>query len=795
MSPAPTARGRGVRRCAASVALATLALGVAIGTGLGTPAVAASEPTPPVRRVLVFSLPHVTWADLDRPGLPTINGFLDRAAVAGLTTRVDARATKLSDGYLTLGAGTRTIGDPATDGDVLGVDEPYGEGTAGEAFEQRTGRVARMGIVALAMPRVIETNGSLLYDSEPGALGVALRDAGIDRAVIANADGRAPDSEALPEDPPLRRQAGLALVDPKGRIPQGRVDAGLLQVDRDAPFGVRSDLDTTAAAFAEAWSSPRAVVLVEASDLVREDRYRPFATPHQRTILLRRALKRSDELLARLLADVDPTRDAVVVVGPAHAAREIDLTVLGIQAPTVEPGLLRTATTRRSGFVQMVDVAPTILDLVGVPAPSAMEGRAAEVGSTGGSADDRRALIVYASEAAVFRDRLVGPVQAAAVGVSTALTAGIMVLFGTGRLLASRQRVWRDRLGTLALCLLGFVTAVFLVRLAPLHEVGLAGFWAFLVVVSFALGLGYHRLGRHRPVDAVLIGLLVPAGVLLVDVLLGTPLQFNSPLGYSPTVAGRFIGFSNPAYAAVAACVVIAAPLLAARLQERRGPATSGLADGAAAWIPIALLAFVVVVDGSPLWGSDVGGILSMVPAFAITALLILGVRVRVRAVAWCAAGLVVALVGFTALDLSRPSERRTHLGRLVERVDERGIGDFFVVVQRKLGTNIGSFRTSIWGVMLLIVVALALWSYLRAPDRIPGTLRSVPGARVAATGLAIVAVLGALMNDSGVAIPGVMLVIALATLTWLLVRFDPEAPVDHERGAADVRPVSASRS
>jgi len=742
------------------------------------PASAAADGAPSARRVLIFSLPHVTWADLDRYDLPALDGFLDRAAIAGLTTRVDARSTKLADGYLTLGSGTRTVGDPQTDGDVLGVDETFGDNTAGEVFAQRTGRTVTEGIVALAMPRVVETNASLLYDSEPGALGVALRDAGIARAVVANGDGRQPDSPPSPTTSVLRRQAGLALVDARGRIPNGQVDDGLLEADPNAPFGVRTDLDAMTAAFADAWRSPRSAVLVEASDLVREDLYRTYSTPFHREVLLRRALTRSDVLFGMLLAEVDPRTDAVVVVGPAHAAREINLTVLGVQAPSVDPGLLRSATTRRSGFVQLIDVAPTILDLLDVDRPTSMEGRAVEVGRTGGSAQERRDFIVRASEAAEFRDRVVGPVQAASVIFSAALVVGVILLFGDGLLFGpQRRRAWRRHLGTVALCVLGFVAAVFLGRIAPLHRLGVVGFWGFLVAVAIGLGLLYRRVGRERPLDGLLLALLTPAAVLLVDVVLGTPLQFNSPLGYSPTVAGRFIGFSNPAYAAVAACVVIAAPLLAVRLQERRGggvPA-SGLAEHAAAWIPIGMLGVVIIVDGAPFWGSDVGGILSMVPAFAITALLIVGARVRGRTLVWCAVGLAVALAGFTALDLSRPPQRRTHLGRLAERIDERGIGDFIVVVQRKLADNLGSLRHSMWGFMLLVALVLALWLYRRDPQRVPDLFRRVPGVRVAAIGLTIVAALGYLLNDSGVAIPGVMLVIGLASLVWLLVRFDPD--------------------
>src|SRR2546423_13415935 len=91
-------------------------------------------------------------------------------------------------------------------------------------------------------------------------------------------------------------------------------------------------------------------------------------------------------MVGRLLADVDPSRDAVVVVGPSHPARTDALTVAAVKAPGVKPGLLQSGTTRRAGFAALVDVAPTILDVLGVSRPTSMEGKPLPVQSSGGGA-------------------------------------------------------------------------------------------------------------------------------------------------------------------------------------------------------------------------------------------------------------------------------------------------------------------------------------------------------------------------------------------------------------------------
>ncbi len=122
---------------------------------------------------------------------------------------------------------------------------------------------------------------------------------------MANADGRQPDSPPSPSVSSLRRQAALALVDPRGRVPSGTVDESLLEADPISPYGLRLDEGAVVRAFERQWRD-RSVVLVEASDLVRTDSYRPFATPYHRDVLLRRALRATDALFGRLLEQVDP---------------------------------------------------------------------------------------------------------------------------------------------------------------------------------------------------------------------------------------------------------------------------------------------------------------------------------------------------------------------------------------------------------------------------------------------------------------------------------------------------------
>jgi hypothetical protein len=761
------------RRLIAAVLTAAAVATVVVTATSGT--AAAGEGDPKARRMLVISLPAVSWQDVNDNELPNLNRFLDDAAVADLTNRSVKRDSKLSDGYITLGAGTRALGnssDTKTDGQAFEVAEPFGADTAGSVYERRTGRAPGSGLVDLDIADIVDRNKKELYDAEIGALGDALAGAGWARAVIANGDGL--DAE----DPPggyYRRQAVTALMGSDGRVPAGTVRPELLAPDPNAPFGLRYDNEAVLRAFRDVWND-RSVVLVEASDLVREDAYRNFATPEQRGKLLSRALRRTDQLLGGLLREVDLRQDAVMVVGASPPLRESRLTVAALRGPGVDPGLLRTGTTRRAGFVQLIDIAPTILDRVGVKDPDSMEGRAAEVGRSGGSAADRRAFLEDADAAARFRDDRVPAVVMLFVLVQLVLVIGALIWLA---------RPDRRRISTIlqlgALASLGLIAAILLARALPFHELGALAYWGWLAAVSLALAALY-RLARQR--DALLplmLALGVIVVVLLFDVLVGTPLQFNNPLGYSPRVAGRFSGYGNLAYAALASSAVLLAGLIAHRLGGRRG-----------ALAAIGLLGVVFVIDGTPFWGADVGGVLSILPAYGVTAYLLLGIRVRLRTALLCGAAAVAVVLAFGAFDLTRPSDERTHLGRLFETAGSRGSSGVSTVILRKIDQNLSVLFTSQWLIIVVLVLAFLAYLFARHRERLAGIVQRVPEMRAAFIGFAMLSVLGFALNDSGIAIPGLMLAVlnaAIITL-FLALRSPAPPPTDTAASIPDREPV-----
>ncbi len=722
------------RRRVAAVVLACALVGIA-----ALPAAAASK-APASRRLLVVSLPHVEWDDVDPAVTPNLWRFLRASAVGGLITPGIRRPTTLGDAYLTFGAGARLTGEPQdlVVGEGRGVDEPYGETTAGAAYTLRTGRAADEGLVYLPVVNVRRSNEASRITGEVGLLGQALARAGITTGVIANGD-RVGDEPAV--GPRARRDAVAALMDRAGRVPTGVVDDGLLEPDRDAPSNVRLDADAVLDAFTSVWQD-RAVVLVEASDLVRAEDVARNATVHERDEARRRALRSSDALLGRLLDEVDPATDTVLVVAPVPPAVDPGLTVVGLRGRGIEPGLLGSATVRRTGFVNLVDLAPTILDRLGVDEPRAIEGNRMRVEDTGADFAARRAALVRANADGRFRDDHVGIAQTVLVLFGAALAIGVVRWHRRGRS-GGAPVVW------LARAVIGFLLATALA--APLRFADHGGawaFWTFSLVVGAAIAFALERLATRTGAHEALVAAGAIVVVHLADLVSGARLELDAVFGYSPTVGIRVAGQGNLTFAQVTAAALVVACLVVGRRGAFGG------------WrIAAAVLALVFVVMGSPWWGQDFGAVVVSAPAFAVFLWLASGRSLRRVHVAALGVLLVASGVAVGLLDLLRPPDDRTHVGRFFDKL-LHDPDSAAAVVRRKAAASLGSVDGTVLFLLVPIVVGLFVW-WWRVPDSpLRALVERVPSAPAALAALVAAAGLGFALNDSGVAIPAMMLVV-----------------------------------
>jgi hypothetical protein len=540
-----------------------------------------------------------------------------------------------------------------------------------------------------------------LTGAEPGALGSALHDAGLttaaygsDLAALTLMDDTGCVDVAGPE-PPVTLTEDVTVVE-------------LLGLERDAPAAIRL----------------AALVDIDAS-------------------------------VARLDLGDDALVLLVAVSAPDDAA---DVTVAGVAGAASgdghgdAPWALLSATTRRGGYVTLADVAPTILEALGLDVPASMNGTPiTRAVAAAADDDDQIGDLADAADLTRFRDRAVGP-------VSVMFTVLIVFCgFAALRRLARPARM-------LAPLVIAIPSVAFLSGLVDYHRLPLDFYVVAVLAVSIAVAAiataSYSTWGPWAPVAALATLLWL---VLLTDVVTGGRLQINTPLGYSATSAGRFQGFGNLAFAllAGASLVVAVVPLL---LGRDRGPS--------AVWA--AMVGCVTIIGvGAPGFGSDVGGTLALVPTFVVVVLLVAGRRVGWRRVAAAALASVLVLCVLAAIDRARPASSRTHLGRFADRLLD---GEASLIIRRKIQGNVDILFATFWSFVLvgLFVGAGVVWWWSR--ERFGAFLAERPPVRAALIGFVIVAFLGSALNDSGVVIFGIMLGVFIPFLVSVLIVRVPRA-------------------
>jgi hypothetical protein len=412
-----------------------------------------------------------------------------------------------------------------------------------------------------------------------------------------------------------------------------------------------------------------------------------------------------------------------------------------------EPWAGRTpvsASTRTPGLVANIDVAPTLLDHFGVPAPAAMGGHAARAAPS----QDLAHLAAYAHQTRVNRRAFVpvlvlwGAYALAAAGLAVAgLRPG-----GTIRM----QRLARGALGSIAT-----------VPLAMLIAGGFFFFSAhnlvyFTGAAAAALCLACWAIGRQR--SPLWVVYLVTTVALCADVASGGRRVALALLSDFPVTGMRFYGVGNEYMGVLLGVGLMLVPWLF-ELRRRTRLGTAGWIAAIVVWL------VTILVIGWPGLGANFGGALAAVVGAYATARLCAGARLGARDLALGSALVIACAALLFWADAHRPAAEQTHLGDLARGMKGDGAG-LAAVIRRKAEMNL-RLLTAVPFIASLVGVApvLLLW-YHGAGARSIDALRSRPLLAAGIGGTLIGAVAALLLNDSGVVPWGLMTAAALAA--WL---------------------------
>lgn len=764
----------------ASLVVLTLGTVVAVVARSGSSEVELTSAAEAPERILVVTTPRLRWEDVTDDA-PTLSAFAGDGVIASMSVRTLGPVTDPPEAYLTLGAGNRAGAPPSSfvqldrPGLVYAPDELVEGQTAAEVYEERTELEPTGVAVAVNIGAITKYNDVLKYGSKVGALADVLAEDDRGMAAIGNADLTDPERRS--------RAAGLMAMTSDGQMAAGSIDTSLLATDAESAGGLRLDPDAVAKATSKAFDSSD-VVVVELSDLERAAQITPTLEPVEAERLHRRAIEQSDEVLAELLDLVDPSSDLTLMLTPDVPFGPAQLGIFAAQGPGLDPGWARSATTRRTGYVTLTDVAPSILAAFDIGLPTSMPDtrliRSADRAGGGlpigelTEANDTSVCIMATHDPAAT-------IFVVLIVLLVLLTLGLWYF---------RPTLVRH-LAVPALTLMAVPPVAFLMGLSPrLACVPPPLYVTLMVGASAVLALAVMALTRRCLVAAPVVIAALSFVVLIVDSWTGATLQIDTVFGYSPQVAGRFAGLGNLAFALLAVSAIILASVGQALVWPQTEERTDRTGRTVRRSAPIVLVAIgllavtTVVVDGHPTLGSDVGGVLALVPAFSVIALLLAGRRVGIKMMGLIGVGTLGVLGVFGAIDLARPPDQRTHLGRFLESVVN---GESGTILSRKIDANLSILTSSVWSLVLPVAAVFVVFLATRSNTPLTEVLRRVPGMRLLVDAAVLCALLGAALNDSGVAIIGLFLAVLVPMTLFLLTRLDEIQ--------ADYPVITASRS
>jgi hypothetical protein len=670
--------------------LATVLAAVTAALAPAAPAQAAT-PVPRADHVLVVGVAGLRWDHVSAERTPALWRLASRGSTGSLSVRAALATTCPGEGWATLGAGNRARG-PARDpepGAGCPPDVPASEITVRSdgSAEYRQQHT------------LVEENRRLGFDARPGSLADAL---------------------------PCTTTIGSAAA-PAGARASGRMDRYLPRLPA-APAAVLAACPATILAGP---SVPEGIA--EDGTEVDTDA----------------ALAAVDRFVARIESS-RPDDSVLLVVGTADLAAPPRLHVVIADGDGYGDGRLVSPSTRRAGFVQLIDIAPTVLATVGATSPRSIVGRPMHQDGVAPRLAEAVGEMVDADVAAAEQRPLVDRFFTLVVTLGLALYVGAAWTFTRAwrRTAGPRSpRVGPGRPGAVleivALALAAAVPATLLAQVVPWWRTPVPGAVVAGVVIAVTaavVALALRGPWRHSAVGPIGVVAAFAAVVLAGDVLTGSNLQFGSLLGYSPLVAGRFTGFGNISFAVFAAGVLIAAGCVAQALRRELRPYLLG---------GIGVVAVVLI--GAPTWGSDVGGLVAMAGAVVVATMHCAGIRLSIGRVAAAVGIGSLAVVAFALVDVNRPPSQQTHLARFVAQLQD---GSAVTVVERKAGANLGLLVNSPLTLLVLGAVVLLMFVLLRPVGGLRRVFALYPGVRSGFIGVAVAAAVGFAVNDSGIAVP-----------------------------------------
>ncbi len=539
-------------------------------------------------------------------------------------------------------------------------------------------------------------------------------------------------------------------------------------------------------------------VVAAARPFGRVDQYSPVLPPNPRTLLSscvisvidlgtitgsgtarQGAVEEADATLARIVA-ARPANSLIMVAGVSDTDTTSRLHVALAEGPGWDGGWLTSAGTGREGYLQLVDIAPTVLSALARPSPDKLfAGRTATVAP--GKPSDLADAVGGDHDA----DRRAGAQQQVATWFYVVLAGVLIVLFllSVPLMVAARRhagpsrrrRPWRspprgER--TAAKRLYAATMEVLLVAAAltiPAALVADAVPWwrgsrpglLFGLVTLALVGVGtalvrfvprWRRalwpMGAVAAIGAVVVGL---------DLLTGAQLQLNGVAGYSTLQGSRYAGVGGVGLGVFVSGTLVVAGCLAQWVRRPWRPVIVVLIGG-----------FSVIMVGSPYLGADPVGAIAVTAGVCVAAAISAGGWLTLARVFWAAIAGLAVTIGFAVLDVRRAPLEQGSLGRFLSSLGDGSSGPAVARAATANGLSLLDSPLTIVAVTGVLMLAFCQFSPWGGLNRLFGLH---PALRAAGAGTTVATLIAGALGGSALVVAGAAAAFAVPTAVLTTLR------------------------
>jgi hypothetical protein len=680
---------------------------------------------PNSKQVVIIDFPRLIFTDLI-PAYPVLNRLARTGTVGILAARHSGIVTP-EKAYLSLNSGKQLwAGEDSRL--IFGNSEIYNGMAAGELYRSLTGyRPNPGGASYLGMPKTIKLNQKNEPVPEIGLIGKIFNENFVKTAVIGNAD--------TAEYP--NRTGAILVVDDQGLIDLAAIGPETNVNDPGFPSGLRSDPEKLLIYYKQLATRAR-VLVVSLGDLERVERYRDYFTESRWAYFRKQALRRYDQFLGKLLAQIDPAQTMVVLfsaISPEVKDESQKLNPLIIRSPDLKPGVIYSSSTRRNGLLTGPDLFAKIFSFLGIPDPPGFTGRTLR--SVPGNWRQMEQLQAELDTNYQIRWPLL-------TGYAYTL---IFLVLAVIFILILRPESWKllKVIHNVYLFLLTFpVVFLWEALISPLNWPEIAG---YTVGLAGLLYLGIKIFTGEDRITALTALSGVTVASIMIDGFGNGYLELRSFWGYSAVSAARFYGVGNEYLGFLLGAYIV---LITITFERFRRHAAKILWSG---WILIAVFLFY------PIFGANIGGGITASIGLGVTNFLLLGQPVKQRQVLFLGGALLLLMTLVGIGDFLIFGKQMSHFGQLLRLVQDQGIGAVTELAFRKWRLNITLITYTGWSYVLLAVLGLIPFLYKKPPPPVLKLMGRYPVFTKGILGFIVTCVIAFLANDSGIVTAATMFI------------------------------------